>query len=255
MRRATTGKRTSQKESGSWLATYGDLMTLLVCFFVMLASLSAVESSKFKKALASIRGALGAMPKDMFIPEQVPMDLTDVQRMLILKTLQGLSRFISDRGLDDVIRLKLTSKGLALQISNPLLFELGNAELKPEILPMMKKIVSLTREWPHWISVEGHTDDLPIHTRRYPSNWELSSARALSVVKYFVTQGSNPAKLSAVGYGEFRPMVPNDSAEHQAMNRRVEILIEYDRKAGQTIEIETDWTGTLLSEETDDGEQ
>jgi len=251
-------KKSSKSESSAgWLQTYGDMMSLLLCFFILIVSFSNTEMVKLRKAFASLHGALGVMPQEIVVsPQWKPQpDLTDYQRMVIMKTLQGLTKFLYDRNIHNDVELELTSNGIRLRISNPLLFALGEADLKSEILPVLAKLAELTKSWPSQIRVEGHTDDLPIHTVQYPSNWELSSARALNVVKYFVDQGSNPSKLSAVGYGEFRPLVPNSSEEGRAENRRVEIFIEHDDGqgiGGETIPIGSpaavlDWVSKFRS--------
>ena len=107
-----------------------------------------------------------------------------------------------------------------------LLFDFGKADINPGGLAFLDKMATLIHKIPHPVRVEGHTDNVPIHTARFPSNWELSIARAVSVVKYIAGSGKiNPQRLSAVGYGETRPLVPNDSAVHRTRNRRVEIVI------------------------------
>jgi len=261
-------KRSSDGDSsGSWLQTYGDLMSLLLCFFILIVSFSNTEMVKLRKAFASLHGALGVMPQQAIINlnNQKPMpDLTDYQRMILMKTLQGLTKFLQENDIHEEVGLELTSKGIRLRISNPLLFELGRAELKPEILPVLSKLAELTKSWPSQIRVEGHTDDLPIHTAKYPSNWWLSSARAMSVLEYFEDEGSSPLKLSAVGYAEFRPLVSNDSEESRAKNRRVEIFIEHDDGGGMGVEGESiklgspaaalDWTSQIRSEFREGGE-
>ena len=130
---------------------------------------------------------------------------------------------------------------------------------------MLSKLAELTKSWPSQIRIEGHTDDLPIHTSQYPSNWELSSDRAMRVLKYFEDQGSDPSKLAAVGYAEHHPLVPNDSAENRAKNRRVEIFIEHDDGGGMGGEGESinlgssasalDWTSKFRSSFAREGEK
>ena len=188
--------------------------------------------------------------------QKIMPDLTDYQRTIVMKALNGLTKFLYENDIYEEVGIELTSKGIRLRISNPMLFELGGADLKPEIHPVLSKLAELTKSWPSQIRIEGHTDDLPIHTAEYPSNWELSSARALNVLKYFQEQGASPSKLAALGHAEHRPLVPNTSPENRAKNRRVEIFIEHDDGAGmgegESIQIGSspaalDWTSKLRS--------
>ena len=117
-------------------------------------------------------------------------------------------------------------EGVVLKLPGKVLFDLGKAELKPEAKRTLDKIIPLLKSYSYGIQVEGHTDNLPIHTKRFRSNWELSAARAISVVKYLMQNGISQQRLSALGYGEHRPIVPNDTPEHRALNRRIEILIK-----------------------------
>ena len=109
---------------------------------------------------------------------------------------------------------------------------MGKAKIRPELIYLLDKMIEVVKKMPgREIRVEGHTDNTPIHTREFPSNWELSSSRALSVVKYLYTQGKlDPAKMSAVGYGEFRPIAPNNTEANRTKNRRIEIFVEYVEK-------------------------
>ena len=116
-----------------------------------------------------------------------------------------------------------------------MLFNLGSANLNPNIFELLDLAIDVTKGWPNSIRIEGHTDNIPINTDKYPSNWELSSARALSVLKYFIGNGISPEKISATGYGEYRPLVPNNTVENRAKNRRVEIFINYDNKVPDNI--------------------
>jgi chemotaxis protein MotB len=125
------------------------------------------------------------------------------------------------------IRLKRYKTKTIINIDNSILFDSGKAEVKEGVKKSLSKIATALNNFPeNNIQVEGHTDDVPIHTAKFPSNWELSAARALAVVKFFVDKtDANPRKLSAVGYGEYRPLVPNDTPENRRLNRRVDIVI------------------------------
>jgi len=221
----------------AWMVTYGDLMSLLLTFFVLIVSFSSIELIKFQKALGSLKGALGILPKQqsvIFQKEPIIPLLSDYNERRIRKAATELRELIKKQGIDDKVKLEVTDKGILVRIDSPILFELGSADLKPEAFPILNKVIEMTRNWPNEIRIEGHTDDLPIHTDKFPSNWELSTARALSVLKYFLKKGNvEPERLSAAGYGEYHPLVPNTSPENRAKNRRVEIYIESTKQNRQ----------------------
>ena len=121
--------------------------------------------------------------------------------------------------------LAYSPKGLVMRLSNPALFDVAVATLSPQAIPLLKKVGEIIARTSVDVRIEGHTDDLPIKTTQFPSNWELSTARAVNVLRYFIeTGGIANQRLSAVGFGEFQPVVPNDSLTHRAQNRRVEII-------------------------------
>jgi chemotaxis protein MotB len=140
-----------------------------------------------------------------------------------------IKKVVKEENLDDAIKVKVTESGIAIKVADPIGFELGDADVKPEIIATLLEVSKIINRTPGTkIRVEGHTDDTPIHTSKFPSNWELSAARALNVVKFFAESGGiDPATLSAVGYGEYRPIVPNTSNENKKVNRRIEIYIDY----------------------------
>lgn len=123
------------------------------------------------------------------------------------------------------IAVAYSSKGLVMRLSDHALFDAGVADISPQAIPLLRKIGAIIAETAHAVRIEGHTDDVPIRTPQYPSNWELSTARAVNVLRYFFeTYRISRERLSAEGFGEYQPMVPNDSPLHRAKNRRVEIV-------------------------------
>jgi chemotaxis protein MotB len=129
-------------------------------------------------------------------------------------------------GLSTAVTVQHEERGLVVRFADQVFFDLGKADLKPEALAILNKIGPILKDIPNPIRIEGHTDNLPIKTAQFPSNWELSVHRATSVIRYMVEElDFDPTKLSAAGYGEYRPVRPNDSAENRAMNRRVDIVI------------------------------
>lgn len=220
MKRKKRDIREPERGAPGWMVTYGDLMTLLLVFFVMIATFSSIQLSKFKQAMGSLKGALGVLKAGQVTTESEQMQLTDA--------VKALRRFIELEDFGQTIRLEESPRGMIITISNPVLFDLGKAEIKPQVYPLLDKIASIAKDSWGQIKVEGHTDDLPISTPRFPSNWELSTSRAVNVLRYFIEEGGlEPERLSAVGYGEYHPLFPNDTEEHRARNRRVVIRIEY----------------------------
>ncbi len=215
------------------MVTYGDLMSLLLTFFVLLVSFSSIQMAKFQKAIGSLKGALGVLPREESVMKQwepIMPQLSDYQKRRVYRVISQLRNIIKNNGLEKNISLESTGNGILIRIDSPILFDLGKANLKPEAYPILDKILEMTQQWPNKIRIEGHTDDLPIHTSTYPSNWELSTARALSVLRYFLHKGHvEPQRLAAVGYGQYHPLVPNTSPKNRAKNRRVEIYIEYEK--------------------------
>jgi len=214
-----------------WMTTFSDMTTLLLVFFILILSYSTIELEKFKGAMSSMKGALGVLP-DMgsAVPrhnKSIRDRLTDKERGYEEK-LQELEKMLDKLNVGDQVQFEATGKGLHIRMGDRLLFDIGKAKLKPQAIPILKKIADLVRNNLKEVYVEGHTDNIPIHTKQFPSNWELSTARAMSVIRYLhVVEGIPGKRLAAVGHGQFRPLVPNDTPAHRAKNRRVEIYITW----------------------------
>jgi len=220
------------KGSPAYMTTYGDMMTLLLTFFVLLLSFSSMREAKFRRAMGSLKGALGVLPHEQSVikPERVPIpQLTNLQESEIEESIVRLEDILSDQQLREAVRLQISDRGMTITIDDPVMFESGDAGLRPKAYPILTRIASLARGWPNTIRIEGHTDNDPIRTEKFPSNWELSTARALSVLHFFQDDaGFDPIDLVAIGRGEFDPIALNDTPENKTKNRRIEIHIEYD---------------------------
>jgi len=219
--------------SPGYMTTYGDMMTLLLTFFVLLLSFSSMREAKFRRAMGSLKGALGVLPfeESVIVKEEVPIPkLTNLQEEEISKS---LNEAVEEMSADvyESINLELTEEGISINISDSLMFTRGMATLRPEIFHILYTVAELAKGWPNKIRIIGHTDNTPISNEEFKSNWELSTARALSVLHYFIDYCDvDPSKLYAVGKGQYDPLAPNDTPEGRAKNRRVEILIEYDKE-------------------------
>ncbi|MDP6418796.1 MAG: flagellar motor protein MotB [Candidatus Krumholzibacteria bacterium] len=221
----------NEDEAGSpaWLATFGDMMTLLLGFFVLLYSFSSLQESKFHDAISSLKGALGVLeshPNLPLSPDLVKLpDSPEVIRQIRERSRELEKKVEALKQSDEVI-ISRTEKGLAIRLDSNFLFDLGKAHLRQAAHPMLEEVKGSLINLPNAIRVEGHTDDLPINTAQYPSNWELSAARASAIVRFFEERGVDPRRMSAAGLGEWRPVVKNDSASGRQKNRRVEIFLD-----------------------------
>ena len=233
-------KKEEKQKRGSpeYMLTYGDMMTLLLCFFVMLLSMSTIDPAKFMVAASSFQNAFSGVLKDFpTIPIHkeilTPRLGGDEQnKRMAIQAAREIMEAIKKEKLDEAIKVEVTEKGIAIKVSDPILFNVGKADIKPHFAGMLSEIFRIIDKVPdNEIRVEGHTDNTPIHTREFPSNWELSTARAVNVIKFLHTKGGiHPSRLRAVGYGEYRPVSPNTTLENRQKNRRIEIYVEYIQK-------------------------
>ncbi|MBW7997691.1 MAG: flagellar motor protein MotB [Candidatus Glassbacteria bacterium] len=218
----------------AWLTTFSDLMSLLLCFFVLIVSMSTIQERDFWVAAGSLRGAFGVMSASPAIIrlENVPLPtLKNIQRAIIDKSISNLQDFIESKNLGESVKVVIEDKGVALSISAPVLFETGGAEMNPASYPLLEEVFNIARGWPNVIRVEGHTDNARIAGGEFETNWDLSFARALGVVN-FATQFSkiHPSRLAPVAYGQYHPVADNETPEGRAENRRIEIFMEYKKE-------------------------
>lgn len=225
-------KKPVKKEiSQAWLTTYSDMVTLLLTFFVLLYSYSLIDSGKFRSASNSISTALNGGKGAM-----IQLDGSGDAASQIISGEEGsgsenvygtVSKFIKDNSLGNYVTVKRGNRGIYIQFNDEILFDTGKAEIKTEGIPLLNKISELIRKLPNQVVIEGHTDNVPISAdSKFSSNWDLSSARALSVLKYMTgDRGLSPQRFSISGYGEYRPIVSNETSSGREQNRRVNILI------------------------------
>lgn len=232
----TKKKKIEECEPGAplWMATFADMMTLLMSFFILIMSFSTMEVDKFKMAMGSLKGAFGVLGvQEKLRPEQSWFSPYQREALTksILEYIESLREIVKESDLEDKVKIYAMGNEVIIQIKNSILFDLGKADLNPQFLQVLSKIMDVLADKAQEIRVEGHTDDLPIRTKQYPSNWELSFDRALNVVKFVVYKANiEPGKLSAAGFGEFNPLVPNSSTENRAKNRRVVIKFKLKDK-------------------------
>lgn len=222
-----------------WLVSYADFITLLFAFFTMMYAMSTVDVQKFRALAAAMQVAFerqaampgglettgaptaaeqqgaGLLPGDALLPGGA--SLVTLQRELTTRLGAAIAM--------NQVSIQRDARGLVISIREAGSFQTGRADLSPTAIAVLNEIGAVIAGSPHQVRVEGHTDDVPIRTERFASNWELSTARATNVIAYLVSVGAEPSRLSAAGYGEFHPAVPNDSDAHRATNRRVDIVI------------------------------
>lgn len=210
-----------------WLLTYADMITLLLGFFVVLYASSSINTKKLNIITTAIKGAFG-----------VPIGMSKVSNSgiggekiltepdLLQQLLEEIEKSLNSQIKIGKVEILRSNRGLILRFQDRTFFELGKADLTGEAQDILDRIAPIMRNIPNTIESEGHTDNLPINSFLFPSNWELSAARATSVVRYFIEKhGISPERLSARGMGEFRPIKENDPVKGQPLNRRVEINI------------------------------
>jgi len=211
-----------EDDANAWLVTYADAVTLLMAFFIMLVSFSKIDIPIYEQVKAGILNELGKRGETD--RETSPTALLKVDLQDVVFALQA----------DQAVAIGTDSRGVVMEMDSSAFFLPGSAQIRDAAVPIllnMAKTLMAPRYEPFVIEVEGHTDDDPISTPRFPSNWELSAGRASAVVRLFMAQGLAGDKMKAVGYGETRPKLPNRDAEgipipeNQAINRRVVVRI------------------------------
>jgi len=221
---------------GGWQVVYSGFILIMLCFFIMLSSFSTMEEAKIMQFVRSFVSAVSILPGGLkfergtaVVPKAPDMVENKDELAQVFADLNSLSKMYA---LEDGIEITQTVDGLSMRLSDHALFNLGEADISVEAIPMLKKIGSIIAETDYLVRIEGHTDDLPIRTVAFPSNWELSTARAVNVLRYITDKFSlPPQRISAVGFGEFQSVAPNDSPANRAKNRRVEIKFSKPEKA------------------------
>lgn len=241
-------KRESEESSGSgnWMTTYSDLMSLLLCFFVLLFAYSSLDTAKFREVISSLRGALGILDSGpaLLNENQLPIHSNPVQQdyptdrsLQITRVANRISALLEENGIDERVEVAIDyRRGVVIRFRDAVLFDFAKAEIRPESEAFLDRIASILRELPNDLIIEGHTDNIPVKPNsEFDSNWDLSTQRAVRVLSYLLeTAGVGPPeRLSASGYGEYRPIVANDSELNRAQNRRVDIVVLIPPDSGE----------------------
>ena len=245
-----------------WLLTYADMITLLMALFIVMFSISSVNTSKFDALQKSLKEAFsgnvlpggeavlqtGGSTKGQETPKVEP-PVPAIQPLIqkefqkeqqkkqgakqgtedeqFKQTKRNIDQYAQQHKLKNKVSTEITRRGLVIRLlTDGVLFDSGEAKVKPGAMPLMEKIAGLLQvDEEHPINVEGHTDNVPIHSSQFPTNWELSTARASSVVRLLIADNAPADRLGAVGYAQLHPLASNDSASGRSRNRRVEIVL------------------------------
>ena len=219
--------------AGGWEGVYSGFILIMLCFFIMLCSFSKVAPTKMNKFVNSFVDSVdmfkggfgfqtGGQTSDV---ESQDVGLEEGLAPIIRQFVQMQDEF----GLQKDMEYTISTEGLVLQVFDSALFDRGVSEISPKAFPFLNKIAHIISNSTHNVRIEGHSDNLPIHSEKFPSNWDLSTTRAVNVLRYLADKGKcSPKRLSAAGFGEFQPIFPNDTPEHRAKNRRVEFIFSPD---------------------------
>jgi chemotaxis protein MotB len=254
-------KRQEEPENNErWLVSYADFITLLFAFFVVMYSISSINEGKYRVLSDTLTNAF-VTPAQSLEPVQVGEQVRSlipqsgefaVPKPVAEKPVEGvpdesdentLSRIRANLNLalepfidQELVKVTRTERGIEVEMKNEMLFKSGSASLSRSAFTVLKDIAALIKSVPNKINVEGHTDNVPISTITFPSNWELSAARAASVVHVLAKLGIESPRMAATGYGEHQPIEENDSEKGRQSNRRVALVImagEHERMSGR----------------------
>lgn len=237
-----------------WLVSYADFITLLFAFFVVMYALSSINEGKYRVVSKAVLEAFrngspislspnpptGSANSMIEVPQDKPIakavvthsPIADQKQTKLGNLAADLTRVLQSLVKSGQVNISQTPKGIVIEILDSALFAVGQAQLNAQVLPILQQTASVLSAVPNPISVEGFTDNVPIHNPIFPSNWELSAARAGSVVRLFQEGGVPPARLVAIGRAENMPVASNDTAEGRAKNRRVSITVFNDTTDG-----------------------
>lgn len=220
-----------------WLISYADFITLLFAFFVVMYAISVVNEGKYKVFSDALGNAFGGRIAPKSTPEiQGAITLPNIvakrraealrrERERLTTLARDLTSTLAPLVKEGKVRVTQNSRGVSVEINASVLFDSGNATLTADSREALQALAVLLRDDPHTLQVEGHTDNLNIRNPVFPSNWELSAARAGAVVRLFIDSGVAPERMTVVGHGSNIPVASNDEAEGRARNRRVAVTI------------------------------
>jgi len=248
-------KQPEQANHERWLVSYADFITLLFAFFVVMYSISSVNDGKYRVLSDTLIAAFNTPPKSV-VPITVGktstsdtvsnnsksvslIDLKPIKtnnQKSMDKIEQEIVESLESLIIDKSVTVTQTDEGISVEMDASIIYTSGSSNLEIDAIPILQNLARVLAPVPNEIKVEGHTDNIPIHNVFYPTNWELSAARSARVVSLFANSGVNPMRLSAIGFGEFRPLVSNKTRKGRKKNRRVNVVILNNNNTISTLE-------------------
>jgi len=236
----------------AWVMTFADLVTLLMVFFILLFAMGSIEDEKWRLVKESLKSALGSevLPEagtrqgldviSQKLNEESIQAIDEIGAMVakeIEEIASEVEEFVYKNKLAGQVQVSSDERGAVITVSDIVLFSPGTARMSWKGNEVIKQVFDLLNQFNYKVKIEGHTDDTPIHTERFPSNWELSASRAAEVARMFVESGFSPENLSIEGLAQYRPKVPNTSPMNRATNRRIEIVYQRGSIRKQMVDI------------------
>lgn len=217
-------------ERDEFIVLFTALAMILLAFFIMLVAISSPNDNKKVKIQRALSGNFGTLQggdnitnkNGGFILNLPSITKNNSEMLFLLKQLEG---YVIQNNYGDLVTLYEKEKAIVFSIRDELIFPPGQAKLSKRVLPILKKIAEVIKSSRQYIYVEGHTDNMPIQSKRFPTNWELSASRAVNTVLYLTKQGVNPEKMAAAGFADTKPIFGNKTPSARAMNRRIEIVL------------------------------
>ena len=242
-------KKAHEKEPNHerWLVSYADFITLLFAVFVTLYAMSQTDKKKVEEVIASMNSSFGFKSSPASKPSVIEMGSLNIIPSVVRTPLgpkkgkiramekdfqatkASMEAYLLKTGAQDRVSVSITARGMVVSLKESGFFDSGSATLKRSSYALLNDVIDSLSSYSNGIRVEGHTDNVPINSAAFPSNWELSTARATNVLQHMMKQDFEPSQLSAAGYGEYRPVADNDTAEGKMKNRRVDIVLLSDQ--------------------------
>ena len=226
----------------SWVMTFADLVTLLVVFFILLFAMGSIEEEKWKQMKSSLKDALGqenipeaGIREGLDVINERVLDETTIHAVdevgaMVAKEVEEIAseveEFVFKNKLAGKVEVSSDERGAIVTLSDTVMFPPGKSRMTYTGDEIIKQVFDILKQFSYQVKIEGHTDNVPMNTQQYPSNWELSAARAAEVARKLVKAGFNPTNLSIEAFAQYRPKVPNDSRQGRATNRRIEIVYQ-----------------------------
>jgi len=243
-----SNKKKSGKEvsAAGWESIYCSLVLILVAFFALLVSYSTIDGSKVTNFKRGYKGSLSQYSRDLSANGMLEnpiytggtgiqpsiSGITEAEKASIASVMQSLKEYYKKMGLGESVNIDWTHEGFKVNFATNILFAPGLSIVNREAYPYLDQIITIALKNPFFIRIEGHTDDIPINTPEFPSNWELSTARSVNVLRYFIKNKIPAERLAAVGFSQYHPVKSNDTPEGRQENRRVEIYFQLQKKQG-----------------------